>query len=177
MKCIVNVTSDWGIGNGNKLLVNIPDDMKWFRAHTKDKIVIMGRKTLDSFPGGKPLKNRENIVISKSRKGEVDGFEDETRLIYVDSVDAAIDMAHEIINDYWPDYTDDDVYVIGGESVYKAMLPFVNTAIVTRTEVNLPADTYFPDLETNEEWELSETSDVMEHEGVKFRFCTYKRKR
>ena len=176
MKCIVNVTNDWGIGNGNELLVHIPDDMKWFRSQTKEKILIMGRKTLDSFPGGKPLKNRVNIVFSKSRSGETEGLEGETRLIYVKGIDEALDMAHEVIDASWPKYTDEDIFVIGGASIYKAMLPFVDTAVVTRTDTVLPADTYFPNLDEDPEWELSESSEEYEYEGLKYRFCTYKRK-
>ena len=178
MKCIVNVTNDWGIGNGNGLLVNIPEDMKWFRTQTRGKILIMGRKTLDSFPGGKPLKNRVNIVISRKREnGEnTAAVDDKTRLIYVKSIDEAIDTAHEIIDENWPDYTDEDIFVIGGASIYAAMLPFIDTAIVTKTDTLLPADAFFPDLDSDPSWEMSECSEEKEHEGLKFRFCTYKRK-
>lgn len=103
MNLIVAVDENWAIGYNNELLVSIPDDMKFFRETTTGKVVIMGRKTLESFPGGRPLKNRVNIVITKKEDYEVDGA------VVVHSVEEAVNEASK--------YDENDVFVIGGGSV------------------------------------------------------------
>lgn len=210
MKCIVNVSKDWGIGNGGDLLVHIPEDMKWFREHTKGCIVVMGRKTLESFPGGKPLKNRINIVMTRDEDyvpaylSEEVPEGDERQLIITHSLEETLETLEEIKrasertvseeaeesalkenaseetagDEAGPEpVTDDDIYVIGGASIYKQFLPHVDTAVVTKTEVLLPADSFFPDLDKDPDWEISESSEEKEHEGIKFRFLVYKRKK
>ena len=133
MKCIVNTTLDWGIGNENRLLVNIPEDMKWFREHTKGKAVIMGRKTLESFPGGRPLKNRVNIVISRNPGYEPHYLSEEyeekpgdsTELFILNSVDEVLELVKDMTASSIPEgsgeddepVTEDDFYVIGGASI------------------------------------------------------------
>jgi len=172
MKAIVAVTSDWGIGKDNNLLVSIPEDMKFFRETTKGCIVIMGRKTLESFPNGAPLKNRLNIVITRDTSYEKEGA------VIVHSVEDAVAYANEVL-----EKTDDesgsmyrDCFVIGGESIYKQALPYVDTALVTRMDVTVPADSFFPNLEEDEDFMLFYSSEEKEHEGITYRFCTYKRK-
>lgn len=157
MKVIAAVSKSWGIGKDNKLLFSLPTDMKFFRNTTMRKTVVMGRKTLESFPGGKPLKNRENIVLSKSRD-DIDGA------IVVDSVEKMLKL------------TDEETFVIGGDSVYKQLLPYCTTAYITRVSSECEADSFFPNLETSEDWYLEEESEEYEENGHKFRFCTYKRK-
>lgn len=160
MKLIAAVDNEWNIGNKGNLLFSLPDDMKFFRTTTSGKIVVMGRKTLESFPGSKPLKNRINIVLSRS-KHDVDGAE------FVTGVDELRDRLKE--------YDSGDVYVIGGAQIYSLLLPYCDTALITHVDaVAIEADSKFPELKDNE-WTVTEQSDIHENNGIKFRFTTYKR--
>lgn len=160
MKLIAAVDNEWNIGNKGNLLFSLPDDMKFFRTTTSGKIVVMGRKNLESFPGSKPLKNRINIVLSRS-KHDVDGAE------FVTGVDELLDRLKE--------YDSDDVYVIGGAQIYSLLLPYCDTALITHVDaVAIEADSKFPELKDNE-WTVTEQSDIHENNGIKFRFTTYKR--
>ena len=184
MKCIVNTTENWGIGNENRLLVRIPADMKWFRSQTEGKIVVMGRKTLDSFPGSRPLKNRINIVITRNKKYVPQKNEGST-VILVNSMEMALEAIKEVVKVYSVSVdgekeskilTEDDVFVIGGGTIYRLFMPYIDTAIVTRVKTTLPADSFFPNLDDNEDWYVDEQSEENEYEGLKYRFVTYKRK-
>ncbi len=160
MKLIAAVDNEWNIGNKGNLLFSLPDDMKFFRTTTSGKIVVMGRKTLESFPGSKPLKNRINIVLSRSNH-DVDGAE------FVTGVDELLDRLKE--------YDSGDVYVIGGAQIYSLLLPYCDTALITHVDaVAIEADSKFPELKDNE-WAVTEQSDIHENNGIKFRFTTYKR--
>lgn len=160
MKLIAAVDNEWNIGNKGNLLFSLPDDMKFFRTTTSGKIVVMGRKNLESFPGSKPLKNRINIVLSRSNH-DVDGAE------FVTGVDELLDRLKE--------YDSGDVYVIGGAQIYSLLLPYCDTALITHVDaVAIEADSKFPELKDNE-WAVTEQSDIHENNGIKFRFTTYKR--
>ena len=161
MNLIVAVDRNWAIGRGNKLLCSIPADMKFFRETTSGHIVVMGRKTLESFPGGRPLKNRVNVVITKSPSYEKEGA------MIMHSVPEALQ--------YLEQFDTGEVFVIGGESIYRQMLPYCDTAYVTCIEEAFSADTWFPNLEEDEAWTCAEESDVQEHEGLAFRFRKYVR--
>ena len=158
MKLIVAASENWGIGNKNELLFSIPQDMKFFRETTKDSVVIMGRNTLDSFPGKKPLKNRVNIVLTKNPEYTAEGA------LICHSVQDAIEESKKY---------DKEVFVIGGESIYRELLPYCNTAFVTRVHAEAEADTFFPNLDEAPDWKLSGTSETIEDNGYKFEFCTY----
>ena len=146
MNCIVAVDKNWGIGKDNKLLVSIPADMKFFREKTQEGgIIILGRKTLETFPGGQPLKNRINIVITRNKDYNVKGA------TVVHSIDEALKAVEE--------YNSENVYVIGGDSIYKQMLPYCDTAYVTRIDYAYAADAYFPNLDEDDEWELTGESE------------------
>ena len=160
MNLIVAADANWGIGRENKLLVSIPADMKFFRTVTKGKVVVMGRKTLQSFPDAKPLKNRINIVLTSDDTMNGEG------LIVCRSVDDALKQLKE--------YDSDDVYIIGGQSIYEQFLPYCDTAYVTRMKRDFGADTWFVNLDRQEGWEETETGDEKEYEGLHFTFCTYK---
>lgn len=162
MQAIVAVSKNWGIGRDGRLLFSIPEDMKFFRETTSGKTVIMGRKTLDSMPGGAPLKNRRNIIISTQEGYTVEGAE------VVSSPAAAVALTSG--------EAQENVFVIGGGEVYRAMLPFCDRALVTQVEAEPAADKFFPDLDAMEDWQLAITGEEKEHEGLKFRFCTYVRK-
>ena len=161
MKLIVAVDKNWAIGNKGGLLVSIPEDMKFFRETTTGKVVVMGKNTLISFPGSKPLKNRENIVIALEKDYKVEG----ATVVY--SIEEALEAVKE--------YNTDDVYVIGGGSIYKQMLPYCDTAYVTYMDYAYEADTYFPNLDEDAEWKLDKESEEQTYFDIEYYFRTYKR--
>lgn len=165
MKCIVAAAADWGIGKDGDLLARNKEDMKFFKETTTGHIVVMGRKTLDSFPGGRVLPNRDNIVITRDESFEREGA------IIVNSIESAISKAKELAIG-----TDKEIFVIGGDSIYQQMLPQCTTAYVTKMDQKYDADTYFPNLDDDAEWVLSEQSEVKEYPDGTFTFCTYVRK-
>lgn len=161
MKMIVCVSEDFGIGKGGDLLFSLPPDMKFFREQTKEKVVIMGRGTLDSFPGGNPLKNRVNIVLTRDKNFSREG--------------AVVFNTKEEILEYVKQFESDDVFVIGGGQIYEMFKDDCDTALVTRVRKSVPCDTYFFNIDEDSKWTLFEESEIMEHEGMEFSFCTYKR--
>lgn len=161
MYAIVAVSKNWGIGRENALLFSIPEDMKYFREKTAGKTIIMGRNTLESFPNGAPLKNRRNIIISTNEDYMVEGAE------VVHSPAQALELLAEL--------PEDEIYVVGGSEVYRAMLPFCEKVYVTKVQKGAKADRFFPDLDSLPDWKLGKVSEEKEHEGLKYRFCTYER--
>ena len=161
MNLIVAVDKNWAIGKDNKLLVSIPQDMKFFRETTMGKVVVMGRKTLESFPGGQPLKKRTNIVITRDKNYSVKDA------IVVHSVEEALE---ELMN-----YNSEDVYVIGGDSIYRQMLPYCHVAHVTKINHAYEADTYFPNLDEKEEWLVTGVSDEQTYFDLEYEFVRYER--
>lgn len=170
MKAIVAVTKDWGIGKDNQLLVSIPEDMKFFRTKTAGAIVIMGRKTLESFPGKKPLKNRVNIVITRDKTYAPDG------VVTVHDVEEAVKRAAKIQEqDLLEDGSKRDIFVIGGASIYEQMADLCDTIYVTRMDTVCEADAFFPDLDEKEGWYIAEMSEEDCYNGIFYRFVTYKK--
>ncbi len=165
MKLIVAAAADWGIGKNGGLLVNNKEDMRFFRNTTSGNVVVMGRKTLESFPAGRPLKNRDNIVITNDTAFSREG------VFVVHSIEEAAALAKERAG------ADKEIFVIGGESIYRQMLCLVDTALVTRMNKSYDADTYFPNLDESDEWELEKYGEEMEYEDGTFRFCTYIKKK
>ena len=161
MNLIVAVDKNWAIGCGNRLLVSIPQDMKFFRETTTGKIVVMGRKTLESFPGGRPLKNRVNIVLTSNQDYTVN--------------DAVVVHTVEELLEEVKKYDADDVYCIGGESVYRQLLPYCDTAYVTKIDHAYQADTFFPDLDESTEWEMTKISDEQTYFDLEYYFTIYER--
>ncbi|MBO6283491.1 MAG: dihydrofolate reductase [Pseudobutyrivibrio sp.] len=161
MNLIVAVDKNWAIGKDNKLLVSIPDDMKFFRETTTGKVVVMGRKTLESFPNSKPLPNRVNIVLTRDAKYEAKG--------------AIIVHSKEELNEELKKYNSDDIYVIGGESIYRLMLDECDRAFVTYVDYSYDADTYFPNLDEMSDWKLAEESEEQTYYDIEFYFRTYTR--
>jgi len=161
MNLIVAVDKNWAIGNGNKLLVSIPQDMKFFRETTMGKVVVMGRKTLESFPGGQPLKKRTNIVITSDKNYDVKDA------IVVHSIEEAIEELKK--------YNEEDIYVIGGESIYRQMLPYCKLAHVTKINHAYDADTYFPNLDEMDDWEVTGVSDEQTYFNLEYEFVRYER--
>ena len=161
MNIIVAVDKNWGIGKDNRLLVSIPADMKFFRTTTTGKVVVMGRKTLESFPGGQPLKNRTNIVLTRDVNYKVK--------------DAVIVHSVEELLEELKKYYSEEVYVIGGDSVYSAMLDHCDTAYVTKIDFAYEADTWFPNLDEREDWSPAEASEEQTYFDLEYQFVKYKK--
>ena len=161
MNLIVAVDKNWAIGKGQQLLVSIPQDMKFFRETTMGKVVVMGRKTLETFPGGQPLKKRVNIVITRDKNYKVNDA------IIVHSVEEALEELKK--------YNEEDIYVIGGETIYRQMLPYCNLAHVTKINHAYEADTYFPNLDEMEDWEVTGVSDEQTYFNLEYEFVRYER--
>lgn len=161
MNLIVNADRNWGIGYKNKLLVRIPADMKFFRSETMGKVLVMGRKTLESFPKGKPLEGRVNIVLTRNPDYQVKG--------------AVVVHNLEELWKVLADYPDRNVYVIGGESVYRQLLPFCDVAHVTKTDQAYEADTWFPNLDQMPEWTLTGKSEEQTYFDLEYHFLRYEK--
>lgn len=157
---IAAVSENWGIGKDNDLLFNIPEDKKFFRRTTLNHTVIMGRKTLQSLPNGKPFKDRENIVMSRDKNFFCEGAR----------VCGSIEEVLNTIDN------NEEVFVAGGGEIYNAMLPYCQKAIITKVYAVPEADVFFPNLDDDESWELSEVSEEQDFEGLKYKFCTYLKK-
>ncbi len=158
MKAIFHADREWGIGKNNGLMFSLPKDMKFFRETTKGKVVVMGLNTLRSFPEGKPLKNRVNIVLSPENAGE--------DVITVHSLEELFEEVKK--------YPQNDVFVIGGASVYRALLPYCTEALVTKVEASGGADVFAPNLDEDENFELVFESEPQEDNGYTIKFCTYR---
>ena len=161
MIAILAADKNWGIGCGNELLTSIPADMKFFRTTTSGHVVVMGRKTLESFPGGRPLKNRTNIVLTSDQTYAVEGA------IIVHSLDELLDELRK--------YDPDDIYVIGGGSVYAQMLPYCSKVLVTKIDFAYKADTWFPNLDEMPEWSITEESEEQTYFNLTYTFRTYEK--
>lgn len=162
MNLIVAADRNWGIGYNNSLLVQIPRDQKMFREMTTGKVVVMGRKTLESLPQKQPLQNRTNIVLTTNTQYSVKGA------IVVHSIEELLDELKK--------YNEEDIYIMGGESIYKQMLPYCKVAHVTKIDYVYQADTYFPDLDKDDEWQLVADSDEQTYFDLAYEFLQYKRK-
>lgn len=162
MKAILAADKNWGIGYNNHLLVSIPSDMKFFRQTTTGKVVVMGRKTLESFPNGMPLKNRTNIVLTANQDYQVK--------------DAVIVHSEDELMEELKKYDANDIYVIGGESVYRMMLPYCDTVYVTKIDRAFQADTFFPNLDEMDEWVMTEESEEQTCFDLEFCFTKYERR-
>lgn len=161
MRLIVNVGNNWGIGLKNKLLVRIPNDMKFFRSQTMGKVIVMGRNTLESFPQAQPLAGRTNIVLTTDQTYKVNG--------------ATILHSMEELFEELKKYKEDDIYVVGGESIYRQLLPYCNKAHVTKVNHSYEADAYFPNLDESLEWKQTEESEEHTYFDLEYVFATYER--
>lgn len=161
MNLIVAVDKNWAIGLKNDMLVSIPADMKFFRETTTGKVVVMGRKTLESFPGGQPLKKRTNIVITRDPNYKVK--------------DAIVLHSIEEVLEELKKYPEEDVYVIGGETIYRQMLPYCKVAHITKIDHAYEADTYFPNLDEMEDWEVTGVSEEQTYFDLEYEFVRYER--
>ena len=162
MNAVVAVDKNWAIGNKGELIVRIPNDHKHFREETTGKVVVLGRKTLETFPQGLPLKNRTNIILSRDPKYQVK--------------DAVIVHSIEELLEELKKYNEEDIYIIGGESIYRQMLPYCKVAHVTKIDREYEADTYFPNLDQDENWHITADSDEQTYFDIAYQFLKYERK-
>ena len=163
MNMIVAVDKNWAIGNKGSLLVRIPADHKMFRSETMGKVVVLGRKTLETFPHQEPLEGRTNIILTHNK--------------HYKAGDAIIVASLEELIMKLRDYDDKDIYIIGGASVYELMLPYVDTVHVTKIDHEYEADAFFPNLDASGEWEITADSDEQVYFDLTYRFLRYQRKK
>ncbi|NLL77309.1 MAG: dihydrofolate reductase [Clostridiales bacterium] len=161
MNLIVAVDNNWAIGNKGELLIRIPNDHKHFREETTGKVVVLGRKTLDTFPQRMPLKNRTNIILSSNPDYKVK--------------DAIVVHNLEELLEELAKYNSEDIYIIGGESIYRQMLPYCNVAHVTRIDHSYAADAYFPNLDVLPEWKITADSDEQTYFDIAYQFIKYEK--
>ena len=157
MRAVVAVDADWGIGRDGNLLCHLSADLKHFKELTTGRPVILGRKTLYTFPKQKPLPNRPNLILTRNPDLRVEGAQ-----VFTD-VKAAVAAAG------------DDAAVIGGGEIYAQLLKFCDEAEVTRIDRSFGADTFFPDLDADPAWVCVSESETLEEGGIRFRYCSYKR--
>ena len=157
MNVIAAVDQNWAIGKDGDQLCYLSADLKRFQALTTGHAVILGRKTLSTFPGGRPLKNRRNLILSRNAAFAPEGAE-------------VFSGMEDLLKAAPP-----DAFVIGGESVYKALLPYCDKAYITKIDRAWPADAFFPDLDADPAWQVTEEGEWQDHEGLAFCYVTYER--
>lgn len=162
MNIIAAVDKNWAIGNKNSLLVQIPRDQKLFREITTGKVIVMGRKTLESLPQKQPLENRTNIVLTTDKSYAVKGA------IIVHSLEELLEELKK--------YHDEDIYIVGGATVYRQMLPYCNVAHITKIDYAYEADAYFPNLDELSEWQISADSEEQTYFDLEYVFLKYERR-
>lgn len=163
MNLIVAVDENWAIGNKNELLISIPADHKFFRQETTGKVVVLGRKTLETFPQGLPLKSRTNVIMSTNKAYQVK--------------DAVVVHDVEELLEELKKYDTEDIYIVGGESVYRQMLPYCDVAHVTKIDHAYAADAYFPNLDEMPEWQITADSEEQTYFDITYHFLKYERKK
>ena len=162
MNLISCVDSHWGIGNKGKLLVSIPSDKKLFHELTEGKVIVGGRKTMQSLPGGTSLKGRTSIVLTSK---EDYSYGDS---IVVHGMDEALSKLSE--------YNDNDIFIIGGAKVYKEFLPYCNRAFITKIDYMYEADCFLENLDKSDEWIITHDTEEQTYYNLEYRFYQYRRK-
>ena len=163
MKIIVAVDKNWAIGKNGDLLLRIDEDLKRFREITTGNVIILGRKTVETFPNKKPLVDRINIIVTRNSV-----YKNEEAVV-CKSIEDAVEESKK--------YVDKDIFVVGGGQIYNQMIDICDTAIVTKIDYAFEnADTFIMNLDESEEWYISEMSDIFYQQNIPFRYVTYKRK-
>ena len=158
---IVHTDKEWGIGKGNDMMFSLPKDMKFFRETTMGHVVVMGGNTLRSFPNQKPLKNRTNIVLSRGQVRD----------------DCVIVRSYEELKDEMKKRENEDIFVIGGGEIYKALLPYCHGAYVTKVDAVGGAEVFFPNLDEHPDFVCVDAGEPMDDNGYVIRFTTYRNQR
>lgn len=159
MNIIVTVDNNWAIGRNDEMLVRIPEEQKSLREETVGKVLVMGRKTLENMPGGQPLYGRTNIVLTQNRDYKAKG------VTVLHSFEEALEELKK--------YKDEDIYILGGESLYKQFLPYCDTVHVTKIDYAYDANVYFPNLDEQEGWSIEESSDERTYFDLEYYFYKY----
>lgn len=159
MKLIAAVDKNWGIGYQNRLLARIPEDMQRFKTFTQNQIVFMGKNTLLSLPNASPLPNRKNIVLTSDKN-----FQAEHAVIVHNTKEALEELKK---------YPSDNIYIIGGSSIYCQFLPYAKEAFITYIQYEYTADAWFPKLDGSMEWKLEQKSEELDYCGIKYEFRQY----
>lgn len=159
MNFIVAVDNNWAIGYEGGLLTHLPGDLPYFKEKTAGKVVVMGRKTLESLPGGRPLKNRRNIILTRNKSLHVEG--------------AQVCYTKDEVMDVIKEYSSEDVFIIGGAEIYNMFMDDCKKAYITRIYAELPADTYIHNLDHRDSWTLTWKSNMAEHEGLTYQWTIY----
>lgn len=160
MKAIVCVDRNWGIGSQGDLLFHLPADLRFFKEKTIGNVVVMGQATFFSLPGQRPLADRVNIVLAADPDWSAEG------VIAVHSLEELFELLKR--------YDSRSVFVCGGASIYEQLLPYCDTAYVTKVDAERPADKFFPNLDAHPDWILAREKEPQAHNGLQFRFTTYK---
>ena len=161
MKMLFSADYNWAIGNQGDLLLRIPEDMRYFKQLTTGNIIVMGRKTFESLPGSRPLPDRINIVLSAT----LDPHRDDIKVC--DSLASLLDFLGE--------YKSEDIYIIGGAGLFELMLPYCDTALVTKIDHQFAADTHMTNLDQDPDWEMVQEGEPRQHQDISYRFTVYKR--
>lgn len=162
MKIIVAADKNWGIGKDGQLLCHLPGDLKYFKEKTTGKIVVMGRKTLESLPGGRPLPNRTNVILTRNKNFEKEGC------ITVAGVKELFSVLESLGENV-------DVMIIGGGDIYRQLLPYCNACYVTKLIKEFDADTYFPNLDESTDFKIVWQSEKKGENGIEYVFTEYRR--
>lgn len=163
MNILVAVDNNWAIGNKNQLLVSIPSERKMLHEETAGKVVVLGRKTLDVFSQGLPIKSKANYVLSKDSKLSVKG--------------AQVVKSVEVLMEELKNFPSEDIFVVGGASIYEQLLPYCDTVHVTKIDREYQADAYFPNLDKSDEWIVTDESDEFTYFDIAYEFIKYQRKK
>lgn len=158
LEAVVAVYASWGIGADGTQPLALRADRRHFKMLTEGAAVIVGRKTLSDFPGGRPLRNRANIVLTRQSLA-IEGA------VAVHSVEAALAEAGQY----------ERAFVIGGESVYKAFFPHISRVYLTKIDSSPHSDVFFPNLDADPAWYVADPGAAEEEDGVPFRFMVYER--
>ena len=161
MNLIAAVDENWGLGCEGELLVRLTQDMKFFRGKTTGNVIVIGRKTLESFPGGKPLPNRVHIVLTGNKAYACEG------VIICHSIEEVLEETKK--------YREKEIFVAGGGSVYRQFLPHCDKAYITKVFAGFSADTFLDNLDKNQNWTLVQEGERQEEKGLAFSFTTYER--
>lgn len=160
MNFIVAVDKDWNIGNNGNLLLAIPDDLKQFREKTINRVVVLGRRTLQTFPGGKPLAGRTNIILTRQKNFSAE--------------DAIICHSFAELFQQLAIYKDDDIFIIGGGEIYDKLIPYCKTGYVTKINKSYPADTSIVNLDKKSNWKIiKEEGPYLFKEDIYYSYLVY----
>lgn len=162
MNSIVVVDQNWAIGKDNDLLVHLPGDLKYYREKTIGKVIVIGRKTLESFPNSKPLPKRTNLVLTNNPNYKND--------------DCIVCCGEEALQAEMAKYKDEDIFISGGEMIYNKFVDLCDTVYVTKIFKAFEADKHFKNMDEDDSYHITWTSKIQEENGIKYQFCKYERK-